>query len=203
MCIYTNGMSIESAVHFGAPRIKKHAPSTRGKGPRACNRTDISLIMNAPISRSSTDIFSKRTKNCAVVSSKTSAPRQGAQKYEGQKILSFILFTLPWYLSSLNYWRNDEKDGWFLLQSEDRLLMFELGLLKIHYFFCTINQRGQRRPFLEWFGNVSRIIELTEFRLCWIMLTEKFGIVGVILWYQSIKVLIHWNIGEILLSTAK
>ena len=86
-------MSIESAVkfavHFGAPRIKKHAPSIRGKGPRACNRNDISLIMNAP------DIFSKRTKNCAVVNSKTSAPRQGAQKYEGQKILSFILFTLP------------------------------------------------------------------------------------------------------------
>ena len=92
-------MSIESAVkfavHFGAPRIKKHASSIRGKGPRACNRTDISLIMNAPISGPSTDIFSKRTKNCAVVNSKTSAPRQGAQRYEGQKILSFILFTLP------------------------------------------------------------------------------------------------------------
>ena len=106
-------MSIESAVkfavHFGAPRIKKHASSIRGKGPRACNRTDISLIMNAPISGPNTDIFSKRTKNCAVVNSKTSAPRQGAQKYEGQKILSFILFTLPRYLSSLNYWRNHKK----------------------------------------------------------------------------------------------
>ena len=113
MCIYSNGMAIESAVkfavHFGALRIKKHAPSIRGKGLRACNRTDISLIMNEPISGSSTDIFSKRTKNCAVVNSKTSAPRQGAQKYEGQKILSFILFTLPWYLSSFNYWKKWQK----------------------------------------------------------------------------------------------
>ena len=141
-------MSIESAVHFGAPRIKKHAPSTRGKGPRACNRTDISLIMNAPISRSSTDIFSKRTKKIAKPLHLGRVNRVN-RNMKGRKSCPLFCLRYPDTYHRLTIEKNDKKDGWFLLLSEDRLLMFELGLLKIYYFFCIINQKGPQGPFLE------------------------------------------------------